>query len=521
MKKQELLEYTKTSLSKPVKIYKYLESEISEKMKSSYSYKKTSYCPSCEEKIFLSFDETGNTVICPLCHKIIDVKRLSNRIKSTYNVRFIFGVLDYDKKENCILHTTYCKDFCYGFKSGVMTVIPSLFKIGCDTYDLNTFNKIHLTKNTYLPFMSYRRIANFGASAIVKVCSKSVFDINFSCSKYETLFFLRGLFFTNSFKEKFLKYLDIGSLKKDFSYSIDLCTFARALNVYPNLETIYKQEQYSWTDRKIDFFESVLDCLRTNKRYSKFNYELMKNIYINSYSGIDFLYYKVNLKLGKPYLVDFELIDFLSNKPAYITRKTVNYLEKQPFSLYQDYIFMCGRLGIDISKPKNLYPKNLKEAHDELSLILEKKERAIVLDFLDELKESYSLLEFEESGYCFSLPRNVLDFKTRGTILKQCLFAAHYDDRYLAKKDVILFIDSLEDNSLSNKFTLELDMKLKIVQLHGFANDVNASDIQLTNREKVLQIIQERLSLLEIKQGQILYKNRMPKLENLKKGVSL
>ena len=181
---------------------------------------------------------------------------------------------------------------------------------------------------------------------------------------------------------------------------------------------------------------------------------------------------------------------------------------------------MAKELNIDLNDNKILYPKKLKESHDDLVRILDEKKVEENKKQFKKLNEDYSLLEFEKAGFNFYLPTDVITFKTRGKELAQCLFSAKYHERYLDKRCIIVYIDSKNSNSKDSKFTLELNQRLEIVQLHGFANDVNCSNKQKHNLEVVKGIIERRLELLKIVKGQVVYKNNIFHSSGKMEGVN-
>lgn len=490
------------------KIYDYILKKVNNKINLSFTsffYKNQCYCPKCKKVVYgVKKNKSVPPVVvwCSNCGKKIKVDNLSSRIKKEKIKRFIFDVLEI--RSSCLVNQTYCLTHYYNFKNGVMDFKESLFKLGCEVYDLTTGNKKIKQINTYSSGFGARYIFPF-ADAYAKNVSNPFWKQEiYYHPKYEDINYFQMLLLTNSVKKHFFSYFDIKDISISFENNAEIIPFIRCLSIYPKLETLYKLENYTWSDHRSDFFDSVLHCLKRKKGYEKYNYHLFRDIY-TSYGKFDFNYYSVNIKLGKPYINDKNLIDYLWRHKKYIKRDIVNYLSEQPFMLYDDYIDMAINFNLNLKDKRVLYPKKLKDAHDDLVLRLESKQvKENAVKFLN-LKQNYSLLEFEENGYLFSLPSTTLDFKTRGKILRQCLFSANYDKRYLNNGCIIVFIDS-SDKKLTGKFTLELNKKLSIVQLHGFSNDINASKEQLDRLVEVRSIIEKRLSLLEKKKGKIVYK---------------
>lgn len=522
MNKDELKKYTTSLIYEKPKVYKYLMDKAEKQIKNSVLYKGYCYCPRCKKIVLASESKVvseSEIVNCLECGKSILVERISNRVKKQRIIRFIFDVLDY--KDNCLINQTYCITHYYAFKQGYLEFKESFFKLSTEVYDLISNKNCFMNINVYQAHMGYKYIFPF-KEAYAKNARVPFEEQNiFYHWKYEDFFILGNLYITTNVKSKFLKYFDLKQIEKDFAYNYEIIPFLRSLYIYPKLETLYKLEKYRWTDDISDYFTSLLDCLKTNRGYLKYKYELFKEIYISAGKGVlDFTYYRVNLKLGKPYVKDIRLLNYLSVHKKYINHDMVKYLSKQAFNLYDDYLEMAKQLNLDLKDKKILYPKELDVAHDELVERLdEQKIKENELKFIN-LNEAYSLLEWEESGYIFHLPENVISFKNRGKKLKQCLFSAKYHERYLEKRTIIVFVDSKEDKSLDNQFTLQLSMALEIVQFHGFANDVNCSEKQRQNLLFVQKIINKRLELLKIVKGQVVYKNNVFHSSGKMEGVN-
>ncbi len=505
------------------KIYDYILKKVNNKIISSFTsflYKDHCYCPKCKKVVFgiKKNNFVPSVVWCSNCGKKIMVDSLSSKVKKEKINRYIFDILEV--RDSCLVNQTYCISHYYNFKKGFMEFEESLFKLGCEVYDLTTGNKKIKQINTYSNGFGARYIFPF-ENAFAKNVSNPFWEQSiYYHPKYEDVNYLQMLLLTNSVKKKFLNYFDIKDISISFENNAAVIPFIRCLSIYPKLESLYKLENYTWSNYRSDFFDSVLHCLKRKNGYEKYNYHLFRDIY-TSYGKFDFNYYSVNIKLGKPYISDKNFIDYLWSHKRYIKREIVNYLSVQPFALYDDYIEMARNFNLNLNDKRILYPKDLKDAHDDLVLRLEEKQVKVNdVKFL-KFKDNYSLLEFEENGYIFSLPHTILDFKTRGKILRQCLFTANYDKRYLNNKCIIVFIDSC-DNKLTGKFTLELANDLHIVQLHGFSNDINATEEQLECLVEVRKIIEKHLFLLEKKKGKIVYKKQLDSnIIEVKNGIQV
>lgn len=156
-----------------------------------------------------------------------------------------------------------------------------------------------------------------------------------------------------------------------------------------------------------------------------------------------------------------------------------DYRRHRTLITYHDYYDMAEELGLDLTEPRVLMPKNLTAAHDaavELRNTIareekERKEREADESYrsrrYDELKQLYS---FSDEHYLVRPPENAAEIINEGKALRHCV--GGYAARHLEGKTTILFIRRA-DAPDEPFFTVEMNIdKLwaKIRQIHGLRN---------------------------------------------------
>lgn len=517
MEKKEFRKLIMREFEEPVKLPAYILKNVYEKIISTIKYNDQMYCYDCDKvvdaKLFdLKKYPVFETVCkCSKCGKVYDSEKLSLRVKKRRTKQFVFYVISY--KNNCIFHTSYCLEYYYEFKDHKMYVHKGIYKFWIDAFDCESKRELHMSCRCSLNCNS---IKPYYYDLPYYVNRSSLNRFYYSSSNY---FSIEEICFSNIYrnvKKTFLKYFkgyDFSTIERE---SYNMYAMLKCLSIYPKMETIIKKcKDYTLANNCYSIFLSIFEKLKYRGKYFKYDYHLMNRMFTVEFSSE---WYNLNLMIGKPYLEDVSLISYMLDLPKeHINQNTVSYLLKsKDYTLYKDYLLMAKELKLDLSNNSILYPKNLVDAHDNLSITISEQKEVVESNHFASFRKSYSLLEFKKDGYKFYLPLTRSIFKIRGELLKQCLFSCRFDERYLDGKSIILFVDLENSSSRLTKFTVELSIKdLSIVQLHGFSNDINASKEQVDNLCKVKQIIQKHLSNLTIEKGKVIYRKTKIKEEKI------
>lgn len=214
-----------------------------------------------------------------------------------------------------------------------------------------------------------------------------------------------------------------------------------------NAKTVYKalrlpqwmvkvEEPVSWTYDKVN---RAKQCCR-----------LYKEGKVSKEKAVEL--YKANLPLG-----------YLSELCEYAPIEgVINYLNKNKGNsayLWRDYLDQAALLGWDLKKKDNLYPKNLKEAHDKVGrLVKMKKNEAKDL----RIREKAAMLEdlcFQDGEYLIRPARCYEDFVKESDGLNHCVGRSTvYMDGMIKGERGIFFIRKVSEPD-KPFFTLDYFLK--------------------------------------------------------------
>ena len=157
--------------------------------------------------------------------------------------------------------------------------------------------------------------------------------------------------------------------------------------------------------------------------------------------------------------------------------KYKNYLIKQNASnrQYLDYVVACNYLGIDMTQPKNLYPKDFRRWHD---IRADEYRTARALKDAEERKEYYEkfaavaekYLPLQKAGkgdYLIVIAKSPAELVREGDILSHCVGRMNYDQK-MAREETLIFFVRRKDAPDVPFVTLEYSISKKIIlQCYG------------------------------------------------------
>lgn len=149
----------------------------------------------------------------------------------------------------------------------------------------------------------------------------------------------------------------------------------------------------------------------------------------------------------------------------------LKYMETQSntISYYADYINMVKVLEWDLTDKFILFPRDLKEAHDNAVKLYKPKK-----DMLEDkaIKKAFRSLQerfgYQDEEYIIKAPQNFRELVTEGHKLHHCV--GSYSKRIASGETVVMFIRA-KKKPKDPYFTCEIDPdRLKIIQVHGKNN---------------------------------------------------
>lgn len=124
---------------------------------------------------------------------------------------------------------------------------------------------------------------------------------------------------------------------------------------------------------------------------------------------------------------------------------------------------------------REIFPKNLRQAHDELVERTEAEKQSMYEAKFAELAEKYSALEWTDGDLCIRIAQNEQELIDEGKVLHHCV--GGYGHKHASESDVIFFVRHYRRPERSY-YTLDINMKGSVpceVQLHGYRNELYPS----------------------------------------------
>lgn len=137
--------------------------------------------------------------------------------------------------------------------------------------------------------------------------------------------------------------------------------------------------------------------------------------------------------------------------------------------MWTDYLKFASELKYDLSRDDVLFPKNLKESHDEASANIAVKHDAEAFEKYQKRYEKLrKMYEYSSGDYEIVIPLGVNDIIEEGQVLCHCVKG--YASRHMEGKTTILFMRRV-DKPNRRLITIEVnDGDKRIAQHHGKNN---------------------------------------------------
>lgn len=153
--------------------------------------------------------------------------------------------------------------------------------------------------------------------------------------------------------------------------------------------------------------------------------------------------------------------------------KFVNFANSQNIGIgdYLDYIDQLLTLNYDMKSEINLYPRDFKSAHVELSTLITAQQKKIFETAVATVYDNYhDLCEWSKDGLMVMMAKNCAEIINEGIAQNHCV--GNYCERVAKSESIILFLRRKETPE-QGFYTMEIrpDMhKLNLIQCRGYGN---------------------------------------------------
>ena len=281
----------------------------------------------------------------------------------------------------------------------------------------------------------------------------------------------------------------------------DLLKYLEIYEEFPEVEYLIKMRLYHLATKK-----TLLKKLKKDKLFRKWiskNADLLRNDYgyYPYFSTAIILYaYKNQISLFEALRDNRQIKEmredhtyknylrgFIKNSEILMF---IKYLDQQDTNIesYKDYITTCKYLKLDLTLPKNKFPRDLKKWHD---IRIDEYHTAKLEDDAVKRKEFYEkfanvankylALQNNNENYAAIIAKSPKDLMKEGDKLNHCVGRMNYDQKFVREESLIFFIRQ-KDTPDVPFVTVEYSLKNhKVLQCYGNHNS--------TPEEKVLNFV--------------------------------
>lgn len=291
--------------------------------------------------------------------------------------------------------------------------------------------------------------------------------------------------------------------------SISITDYLYTYEQYPAIELLSKLNYPKLLNeiiRKTVWWSGVGGILKMNEKLLGLNKQVFNTaIRLNlSITGIEFV--STLNEVGRN-LTDQQILWAIENSHLetftqllrFVSpQKLINYVEKYCdeekahfITTWRDYLQQCEKLELDTKNDFVLFPRNLKEKHDEYTKLI----RLMVDEKLDKgIKVQYekwnNILSYQSGNLRLEVAGSHKLILEEGEALRHCVSSARYSENMVDGKKIILFIRKKD----KPYYTIEFDVeKLKIIQNRGYKNEAPSKDIiKFVNKWKTKKLLNIR-----------------------------
>lgn len=258
-----------------------------------------------------------------------------------------------------------------------------------------------------------------------------------------------------------------------------------------------KQKIKRFVENKGDLI--LLEILQLEEKY-KVNYTPEQEQFLVRV----FRYYSGRKQVD--YLLKFMSLQQLMNRLDKYRHQDGYYVENQVIGRYVDYLKMREELGYDMTNEVFLYPKNLKEKHDEM--VKEKNARSDELYIIRKMQQFPNIAKkykklckrycWVSDGYVIRPAMNAQEIIMEGRILHHCVGGDNYLRKHDEGKTTILFLRK-EESPEEPYYTIEIKGD-EIIQWYGIKDTKPDKEIIETWLQEYVEYLQSKKKLAEVLQ---------------------
>lgn len=222
--------------------------------------------------------------------------------------------------------------------------------------------------------------------------------------------------------------------------------------------------------------------------------------------------YKANLKLDDEQILyisrNLEIKKVIKISKYTTVHKMIKYIKSQvtadryikdTFSDWVDYIKFCNILKYNLKNKFILFPKNLKESHDDAYKLVQEHKNELFNEEIKKMSNKLNeLFNWQYKDYLIISPKSADEIIREGQILRHCV--GTYVEKVVTEESIILFLRKKE-NPEQPYFTIEVNPSYKeIKQCRGSNNKSMSTDkeikkvIEKYEKEKLKSIIYDEAS---------------------------
>ena len=167
--------------------------------------------------------------------------------------------------------------------------------------------------------------------------------------------------------------------------------------------------------------------------------------------------------------------------------KYKDYLIKQNATnrQYLDYVNACNYLGIDMTQPKNLFPKEFRHWHDiradeyrtQRALHNAEEKKAYYEKFTAVAEKYLPLQRVGKGDYLIVIAKSPAELVEEGNALNHCVGRMNYDQK-MAREETLIFFVRKKDTPDVPFVTLEYSLSKKVIlQCYGYHDSTPAKEV--------------------------------------------